>query len=132
MANGPEPNWGLAVGIGFAADAGYLVAICLLWWDFEQRRSAVLKPWEDWCKTWLPIKIKEASTAQLAAAARAKGEPYFTASFIRLLGEKQIDGKMLNTFMEAEKAEGDDADNCLLYTSPSPRDGLLSRMPSSA
>ena len=25
-----------------------------------------------------------------------------------------------------------DIDNCLLYTSPSPRDGLLSRMPSSA
>ena len=24
------------------------------------------------------------------------------------------------------------AENCLLYTSPSPRDGLLSRMPSSA
>ena len=27
---------------------------------------------------------------------------------------------------------GDDAKVCLLYTSPSPRDGLLSRMPSSA
>ena len=26
----------------------------------------------------------------------------------------------------------DDAHSCLLYTSPSPRDGLLSRMPSSA
>ena len=26
----------------------------------------------------------------------------------------------------------DNSDNCLLYTSPSPRDGLLSRMPSSA
>ena len=26
----------------------------------------------------------------------------------------------------------DDDDDCLLYTSPSPRDGLLSRMPSSA
>ena len=25
-----------------------------------------------------------------------------------------------------------EANNCLLYTSPSPRDGLLSRMPSSA
>ena len=25
-----------------------------------------------------------------------------------------------------------DSDTCLLYTSPSPRDGLLSRMPSSA
>ena len=28
--------------------------------------------------------------------------------------------------------EGDDYTGCLLYTSPSPRDGLLSRMPSSA
>ena len=26
----------------------------------------------------------------------------------------------------------DQSDDCLLYTSPSPRDGLLSRMPSSA
>ena len=26
----------------------------------------------------------------------------------------------------------DQSDHCLLYTSPSPRDGLLSRMPSSA
>ena len=29
-------------------------------------------------------------------------------------------------------SEVDKANNCLLYTSPSPRDGLLSRMPSSA
>ena len=29
-------------------------------------------------------------------------------------------------------AFGSDDPNCLLYTSPSPRDGLLSRMPSSA
>ena len=29
-------------------------------------------------------------------------------------------------------AEGDASSDCLLYTSPSPRDGLLSRMPSSA
>ena len=28
--------------------------------------------------------------------------------------------------------KGSPYDNCLLYTSPSPRDGLLSRMPSSA
>ena len=30
------------------------------------------------------------------------------------------------------KAIGIDPSSCLLYTSPSPRDGLLSRMPSSA
>ena len=31
-----------------------------------------------------------------------------------------------------EYARDEDGDGCLLYTSPSPRDGLLSRMPSSA
>ena len=31
-----------------------------------------------------------------------------------------------------KKARKAEAKNCLLYTSPSPRDGLLSRMPSSA
>ena len=34
---------------------------------------------------------------------------------------------------QAEQAEdATPAETCLLYTSPSPRDGLLSRMPSSA
>ena len=33
---------------------------------------------------------------------------------------------------EEEDEDDDDIWNCLLYTSPSPRDGLLSRMPSSA
>ena len=31
-----------------------------------------------------------------------------------------------------EESEEEEEKNCLLYTSPSPRDGLLSRMPSSA
>ena len=35
------------------------------------------------------------------------------------------------TFEEIEKKTGK-KESCLLYTSPSPRDGLLSRMPSSA
>ena len=39
------------------------------------------------------------------------------------------DNRMVNLFPEAIPNEGKD---CLLYTSPSPRDGLLSRMPSSA
>ena len=37
-------------------------------------------------------------------------------------------GTPVNTPADAAK----DVDCCLLYTSPSPRDGLLSRMPSSA
>ena len=35
-------------------------------------------------------------------------------------------------FGVAEGRRGEQALSCLLYTSPSPRDGLLSRMPSSA
>ena len=47
---------------------------------------------------------------------------------IRLLVKKYLnENKYLVT--TAESAEGA---TCLLYTSPSPRDGLLSRMPSSA
>ena len=51
--------------------------------------------------------------------------------------DPDVDGDGLSN--ETELAEGSltsymnaDTDGCLLYTSPSPRDGLLSRMPSSA
>ena len=37
-----------------------------------------------------------------------------------------------NQIIQSLKWIGIDYDGCLLYTSPSPRDGLLSRMPSSA
>ena len=39
--------------------------------------------------------------------------------------------KRLESFLDVEH-QFEIAINCLLYTSPSPRDGLLSRMPSSA
>ena len=38
----------------------------------------------------------------------------------------------LSDLSKSIKAEGGIITTCLLYTSPSPRDGLLSRMPSSA
>ena len=50
----------------------------------------------------------------------------------------QTDGKSVNVLTHAVMAELEslvdqlEASDCLLYTSPSPRDGLLSRMPSSA
>ena len=42
-----------------------------------------------------------------------------------------IGDSALDYFNETELENGE-LDCCLLYTSPSPRDGLLSRMPSSA
>ena len=38
----------------------------------------------------------------------------------------------LGVFLMSDDGECKDSILCLLYTSPSPRDGLLSRMPSSA
>ena len=38
----------------------------------------------------------------------------------------------VNSRLQQVREYPEDADHCLLYTSPSPRDGLLSRMPSSA
>ena len=62
---------------------------------------------------------------------RAKGQEL--ALGIRADAEKQREVILAEAYSEAEKTRGEgDALACLLYTSPSPRDGLLSRMPSSA
>ena len=44
---------------------------------------------------------------------------------------EETDGRVKFKFF-AGGIQGSDSKVCLLYTSPSPRDGLLSRMPSSA
>ena len=38
----------------------------------------------------------------------------------------------IQAWLDQQRASGVEVPTCLLYTSPSPRDGLLSRMPSSA
>ena len=43
-----------------------------------------------------------------------------------------IPPERLAQLAEQEEREEDDMETCLLYTSPSPRDATLSRMPSSA
>ena len=49
----------------------------------------------------------------------------------RLLAE-DIAQNAQNVFLDSGRIEGIKTDTCLLYTSPSPRDATLSRMPSSA
>ena len=44
----------------------------------------------------------------------------------------EVDASVVNTWKGIEGLEERLGRSCLLYTSPSPRDGLLSRMPSSA
>ena len=51
---------------------------------------------------------------------------------VKLKGDlRYLDPEILTKDLSS-KFDGHYLDTCLLYTSPSPRDGLLSRMPSSA
>ena len=51
------------------------------------------------------------------------------ASEVAIIAEVE---KVIAAIRPAVQADKGDVELCLLYTSPSPRDGLLSRMPSSA
>ena len=53
------------------------------------------------------------------------------SKMLKELNYKSLDDLIDNTVPEKIKFKGE-LNICLLYTSPSPRDGLLSRMPSSA
>ena len=46
--------------------------------------------------------------------------------------KKKAKKKKQMVIVEQSSSDSDEFESCLLYTSPSPRDGLLSRMPSSA
>ena len=55
-----------------------------------------------------------------------------SSSGFRLSGTGWYETDFKNTKKDINKSETNKNKSCLLYTSPSPRDGLLSRMPSSA
>ena len=58
--------------------------------------------------------------------------PLISVLFFVLISTWLILDYLPNFFQEHTNKINDLANTCLLYTSPSPRDGLLSRMPSSA
>ena len=63
----------------------------------------------------------------LVSVAEAEEEPIVIIISMDGVPHKISDNPKLNAFKRMERYG-----ICLLYTSPSPRDGLLSRMPSSA
>ena len=73
--------------------------------------------------------VNHTLTVSLAKAAKAAGVPHFLfMSTIKVYGEL-FEKEILS---ERTACHPEDAYGCLLYTSPSPRDATLSRMPSSA
>ena len=74
-----------------------------------------------------PVKIKEAAYEKQNRAMRAEHK----RDTGKTLGKRLTKGTNKRRVSFACRFAGM-AGACLLYTSPSPRDGLLSRMPSSA
>ena len=68
----------------------------------------------------------------LGAQADILGSEGGSKTFAKQANDAEIQALMTQLFELEAAQETDQALTCLLYTSPSPRDGLLSRMPSSA
>src|SRR5665647_3415531 len=68
-----------------------------------------------------------ARASRVACAELAEAQPAVAIGDRGLVGEH-----VRRTLEECQRGESGERGGCLLYTSPSPRDGLLSRMPSSA
>ena len=81
-----------------------------------------------------PAPSAVTSTNSLGSTA---SERYLSIVFSKTRSESPITAAAVESGNSTDQAhllpsQNATADNCLLYTSPSPRDGLLSRMPSSA
>ena len=86
---------------------------------FRLRMSSIGRPY---CQLWYDKNKPEAAVEK---------SPHFLLQMV--IGdiiEAVINGVMVESGVEVYASE--QAKLCLLYTSPSPRDGLLSRMPASA
>ena len=70
-------------------------------------------------------------TSTRAAAPQMSLEKY-ADELVQTANSMLLPGKGLLACDESTGTVGKRLESCLLYTSPSPRDGLLSRMPSSA
>ena len=77
----------------------------------------------------LVVSIVVAGVAAAPPATAADGTPTFTKDVAPIFYKSCIECHRATMFAPMSLTSFED---CLLYTSPSPRDGLLSRMPSSA
>ena len=121
--------------------------------DFQRKEVGVFLPNLEACGSWMRSKMTilyraspeawrafETLTDLICRAPNpeTKFEKIFDAMALKLSFKlkrifptiKKVKGE--ETDNDSEEDPKDRLENCLLYTSPSPRDGLLSRMPSSA
>ena len=75
-----------------------------------------------------PLYTPRATTAEIISANLEKMDPADAAAIRAAVAEAEAEAEA----MERAERAGEALGSCLLYTSPSPRDATLSRMPSSA
>src|SRR5665647_2133187 len=91
------------------------------------------------CKCLISLYIlvpNLSSTCHEAESARLRGtlQPAFSQTYPQILWVAQVSHNCRDLYPRGDSIcfQSYKLQACLLYTSPSPRDGLLSRMPSSA
>ena len=88
--------------------------------------------WRDWVH--LGLDLNSAQCEKLCKGYRENGCCYLGAypDYLAVIGGVGCYWRPGGYSIKSGSDPGGMSVNCLLYTSPSPRDGLLSRMPSSA
>ena len=90
----------------------------------EERRKILVDVYTDWC-TW--CKKMDSRTFQKSNIVKYVNENYYAVKFNAEQKDEIIFDNKSYSYVSGFGKRG-----CLLYTSPSPRDATLSRMPSSA
>ena len=107
-----------------ASDGGFDPSDSLLYLDILRGAEGKVPEFVAWCKEGVQLMTKDEWLTDFG------GNNANCAVCIELT--KQNNGPSLTNYFSDALQEHGQSVICLLYTSPSPRDGLLSRMPSSA
>ena len=112
------------------ATAGLSLTITVMGQRLLRERQQALTPetsaqelWQTYRWSVDPLRRREAALLMAKSSPTLAGQGW---------GDDPLAAVALALAAESEQRRGDHSEACLLYTSPSPRDGLLSRMPSSA
>ena len=101
---------------------------------FRRSGDHLYRPHCSRCNACVPSRVRVDGFSR----SRSQNRVWNRNQDLRVVEASNIDDdeayQLYHRYIEGRHADGDmyPPDSCLLYTSPSPRDGLLSRMPSSA
>ena len=141
-----RPNWMIEFPEGISKKSWYLgTSNHMSWADIfvllfsANYKAPLLKFFMKKQLRWIPLIYLVHKTIDMPFVNRHSREEIIKNPKLKIIdfensriAAKRFTRHPATAFSFAEGTRFSDSKNCLLYTSPSPRDGLLSRMPSSA